>query len=150
MEQEMMAQMGFASFGKAKPKKPAENIQKPKDTINVNLHKDSKSINHDESIIKTNSQENKQHSNQDSEHDSEHDSENDLEDVDRLDELPIQSSCVLYDHSKTITCLSFDNKNSRMVSGARDHKIKLWDFHGMSSTLKSFSAFEPAEGLGCF
>jgi WD40 repeat protein len=64
---------------------------------------------------------------------------------DILDRFP-EEDCFLCDHFKACTSFSLDKANSRLVTGARDHLVKLWDFNGMISTLKPFMSFEAAEG----
>jgi WD40 repeat protein len=67
------------------------------------------------------------------------------EEVNLVDLLPT-SYCSLIDHQRAVTSFSFDRACSRLVTGSRDNKVKLWDFNGMISTLKPFLEVEPAEG----
>lgn len=48
-------------------------------------------------------------------------------------------------HSKPVTALTVDVAGARVISGGLDHKLKFWDFGGMTQELASFREKEPEE-----
>lgn len=52
--------------------------------------------------------------------------------------LPVSHQIVLKGHSKMVTCLATDGAGGRIATGSSDHDLRLWDFGGMTSELKSF------------
>jgi len=49
-------------------------------------------------------------------------------------------------HTKTVSALSLDRSGSRVVSGAYDYQMKLWNFSGMNEEMAAFRTVEPQEG----
>lgn len=47
---------------------------------------------------------------------------------------------------KVVASLDVDHSGSRVVAGSRDYGVKLFDFNGMKSDLRSFRSVEPFEG----
>lgn len=47
---------------------------------------------------------------------------------------------------KVVASLDVDHSGSRVVAGSRDYSVKLFDFNGMKSDLRSFRGVEPFEG----
>lgn len=45
---------------------------------------------------------------------------------------------MLKGHSKAVTCLDVEHTGTRMVTGSMDYTIRLYDFHGMKSDMRSF------------
>ena len=60
--------------------------------------------------------------------------------------LPVSHQIVLKGHSKTVTCLALDRSGGRLATGSSDFDMRLWDFGGMTSELRSFRHIE--EPLG--
>ena len=46
---------------------------------------------------------------------------------------------------KPVSALALDPSGARVVSGGYDYDVKLWDFAGMDSTLRSFRTLKPCE-----
>ena len=46
-----------------------------------------------------------------------------------------------------ISALALDPSGARLVTGSIDFDVKLWDFAGMDSSLKSFRSLRPCEWL---
>ncbi|EST05989.2 WD40 repeat [Kalmanozyma brasiliensis GHG001] len=61
--------------------------------------------------------------------------------------LPPTSSTTLFagTHTKTLSALTVDASGSRFALGSYDHTLSLYDFGGLTSTLKPFRLFEPVE-----
>ena len=49
-------------------------------------------------------------------------------------------------HGKAISCMDLDYTGSRLLSGSRDNTLRIFDFNGMKSTMKSFRKLEPSDG----
>lgn len=47
---------------------------------------------------------------------------------------------------KYIASLDVDHSGSRVVAGSRDYSVRLFDFNGMKSDMKSFRRIEPFDG----
>jgi WD40 repeat protein len=47
---------------------------------------------------------------------------------------------------KVVASLDVDHSGSRVLAGSRDYTIRLFDFNGMKSDLRSFRQLEPFEG----
>jgi hypothetical protein len=60
--------------------------------------------------------------------------------------LPVSHQIVLKGHSKTVTCLALDKAGGRLVTGSSDHDVRLWDFGGMTSELRSFRHIQEPMG----
>jgi len=68
-----------------------------------------------------------------------------------LQDLPISHQVSLpgegiEGHYRPITAITLDHGGSRLVTGSRDHTVKLWDFPSMDKRLRYVKSFEPAEG----
>ncbi len=74
--------------------------------------------------------------------------DDDDDDDDRLSQLrlPITHQISLRGHGKMVTCLALDRSGGRLATGSSDHDLRLWDFGGMTSELRSFRHVE--EPLG--
>ena len=59
--------------------------------------------------------------------------------------MPLTQSIVLKDHTKTVSALGIDPSGARLATGSHDYLVKLWDFGGMTTSLRTFKSFEPAE-----
>eukprot|EP00923_Selenidium_pygospionis_P044323 GHVN01076597.1.p1 GENE.GHVN01076597.1~~GHVN01076597.1.p1 ORF type:complete len:471 (-),score=70.17 GHVN01076597.1:973-2385(-) len=59
--------------------------------------------------------------------------------------LPTKKEAVIPAHQKRISALAANPKCSRVVTGGFDYKVRLWDFNGMTSTMKSFRDIDPAD-----
>eukprot|EP00743_Colponemidia_sp_Colp-15_P009177 GILK01010013.1.p1 GENE.GILK01010013.1~~GILK01010013.1.p1 ORF type:complete len:569 (+),score=120.33 GILK01010013.1:113-1708(+) len=59
--------------------------------------------------------------------------------------LPVTHEAELKGHSKTITALALDPSGSRLLTGSNDYTVKMWDFAGMHSDMRSFRSIEPHE-----
>ena len=59
-------------------------------------------------------------------------------------EFPVSHELVLKDHTKVVTALTLDPSGARVLSGSHDWDCKLWDFGGMTASLKPFKTWEPA------
>lgn len=47
---------------------------------------------------------------------------------------------------KVVTALAADPAGSRLLAGSRDYTLRMFDFNGMNSTMRSFRSLEPSEG----
>lgn len=63
---------------------------------------------------------------------------------DAREDLPITHEITLKDHTKVVSALALDPSGARIISGSHDYDCKLWDFGGMTTTLKPFKSWEPA------
>ncbi|KAH6590513.1 hypothetical protein BASA50_006757 [Batrachochytrium salamandrivorans] len=81
------------------------------------------------------------HSDSDSD-DSGSDDDNEANDTDTIP----SAMAALQDHSKAVTALSLDPAAARLVTAGRDYSVKLWDFHGMTASMKPFRTIEPSLG----
>lgn len=59
-------------------------------------------------------------------------------------EFPISHELPMKDHTKVVTALAADPSGARFVSGSHDYDCKLWDFGGMTASVKPFKTWEPA------
>ncbi|CAO1624717.1 unnamed protein product [Parajaminaea phylloscopi] len=57
--------------------------------------------------------------------------------------LPIQSEVHLAEHTKSLSALAVDPSGARVATGSYDYDVRLWDFGGMTASLKPFKTFEP-------
>lgn len=74
----------------------------------------------------------------------------DGESSDEEEETPISripsSLQIQLDHGKkTVSALALDPSGARLVTGGMDYDVKLFDFAGMDSSLKSFRSLRPCE-----
>ncbi|KAG2425173.1 hypothetical protein HXX76_013927 [Chlamydomonas incerta] len=60
--------------------------------------------------------------------------------------LPITHEAVMKGHSKAVVCLDVEHSGTRMVTGSYDYTVRIYDFHGMKSDMRSFRDIEPSEG----
>lgn len=49
-------------------------------------------------------------------------------------------------HGKAVSSIDIDHSGSRLLSGSRDNSLRIFDFNGMKSTMKSFRHLVPSEG----
>ncbi|KZW01930.1 transcription factor [Exidia glandulosa HHB12029] len=70
--------------------------------------------------------------------------ENGDDDDDDAPLFPITHELVLKDHSKVLSAIAMEPSGARMVSGAHDYELKMWDFGGMDERAKPFKSWEPA------
>jgi len=61
-------------------------------------------------------------------------------------ELPISHELTITHHERTVTAITLDSAGSRFATGSNDYKIKMYDFNGMTTALRSFRDMEPHEG----
>eukprot|EP01083_Nonionella_stella_P003119 8888_1 len=71
--------------------------------------------------------------------------EGEIEDPNPL-RLPITHEVSLKGHSRLVSALSLDPSGARLVTGSYDNNVKMWDFGGMDSHLRSFRQMTPSEG----
>lgn len=60
--------------------------------------------------------------------------------------IPVSLQVKIPAHGKRLWALASNPKGSRVVSGGHDYKVKMWDFNGMTSSMRPFREIEPAEG----
>eukprot|EP00252_Welwitschia_mirabilis_P016073 TRINITY_DN3555_c0_g1_i1.p1 TRINITY_DN3555_c0_g1~~TRINITY_DN3555_c0_g1_i1.p1 ORF type:complete len:649 (-),score=147.52 TRINITY_DN3555_c0_g1_i1:268-2214(-) len=60
--------------------------------------------------------------------------------------VPVSNEIVLRGHSKVVSALAVDHTGSRIITGSYDYTVRMYDFQGMNSQLKSFRQLEPFEG----
>ena len=65
--------------------------------------------------------------------------------ADETDRLPLAEHIQLEGHTKSIASLAVDPAGARIATGSLDYDVKLWDFGGMTTSLRPFKSFEPAE-----
>ncbi|WFD25233.1 hypothetical protein MNAN1_000200 [Malassezia nana] len=59
--------------------------------------------------------------------------------------VPLTQSLVLQGHTKTVSALGIDPSGARLATGSHDYFVKMYDFGGMTTSLRAFKSFEPAE-----
>lgn len=47
---------------------------------------------------------------------------------------------------KVVTSLDVDHSGSRLLAGSRDYSLRMFDFNGMKSDMRSFRRLEPSDG----
>eukprot|EP00388_Colpodella_angusta_P006049 GDKJ01018219.1.p1 GENE.GDKJ01018219.1~~GDKJ01018219.1.p1 ORF type:complete len:593 (-),score=111.36 GDKJ01018219.1:95-1873(-) len=57
--------------------------------------------------------------------------------------IPWENQVFLPAHTKQFTCMALNSKANRLVTGGRDSVVKLWDFQGLTSSLRSFKQINP-------
>ncbi|KAJ3311891.1 hypothetical protein HDU76_003014, partial [Blyttiomyces sp. JEL0837] len=91
-----------------------------------------------------------QHESKEVENESdEEEQEEEEDDEDDIDSniIPVTKEIKLADHRRTISAVTLDPAGARLVTGGRDCMVKLWDFHGMTSTPRPFRSLdEPCGG----
>ncbi|PNW83794.1 hypothetical protein CHLRE_04g217750v5 [Chlamydomonas reinhardtii] len=60
--------------------------------------------------------------------------------------LPITHEAIMKGHTKAVACLDVEHSGTRMVTGSYDYTVRIYDFHGMKSDMRSFRDIEPSEG----
>jgi WD repeat-containing protein 70 len=140
--EEMMRSMGLPTGFGVKKEKPKE-VQSFNSVERVGGEKRKPTVQKPPVERKENDLEQQSDEKQDLHSSASDDSEPEPENL--VDLIP-SSYCSLSDHIRAVTSFSFDRACSRLVTGSRDNKVKLWDFNGMISTLKPFLEVEPAEG----
>ncbi|GIL65412.1 hypothetical protein Vafri_19165 [Volvox africanus] len=60
--------------------------------------------------------------------------------------LPITHEAILKGHTKAVSCLDVEHSGTRMVTGSYDYTVRVYDFHGMKSDMRSFRDLEPSDG----
>eukprot|EP01119_Soliformovum_irregulare_P012578 TRINITY_DN3270_c0_g1_i1.p1 TRINITY_DN3270_c0_g1~~TRINITY_DN3270_c0_g1_i1.p1 ORF type:complete len:645 (+),score=174.21 TRINITY_DN3270_c0_g1_i1:200-1936(+) len=60
--------------------------------------------------------------------------------------IPYSHEIKLKGHERTVCAIALDPSGSRLLTGGYDNKVKMWDFAGMDTNLRSFREIEPAEG----
>ncbi len=59
--------------------------------------------------------------------------------------MPISHEAILNHGTKTVSSITIDSNGGRLATGGYDYEVKLWDFGGMDSSLKSFRTTQPCE-----
>ena len=59
--------------------------------------------------------------------------------------MPISHEATFTHGSKTVSAIGLDSNGARMATGGYDFEVKLYDFNGMDSTLRSFRSIQPCE-----
>lgn len=82
--------------------------------------------------------------------DDDDDDDMDEDDADLLPDdpyhLPINHEVTLQGQGRAVTCLDIDPSGSRLVTGSLDYTVRMFDFSGMKSDLRSFRDFTPSDG----
>ena len=52
--------------------------------------------------------------------------------------IPITKNLELVGATKGINCLAWDKSGARIISGSSDHKIRMYDFGGMTADHEPF------------
>lgn len=85
----------------------------------------------------------KPETNDDAEPEFDPDDDEDMDDGAPL--FPTTHELVLKDHGKVLSAIAMEPSGARVVSGAHDYHLKMWDFGGMASdSAKPFKSWEPA------
>ncbi|XP_055886260.1 WD repeat-containing protein 70-like isoform X1 [Biomphalaria glabrata] len=82
--------------------------------------------------------------NTDRDHDSDEDDEAE-DDENPLTKIPQSHEIILNHGAKTVSALALDPSGARLVTGSFDFDVKLWDFAGMDTSLRSFRSLRPSE-----
>ena len=53
---------------------------------------------------------------------------------------------LLAGQGKVVTSLDVDHSGSRLLAGSRDYSLRMFDFNGMKSDMRSFRRLEPSDG----
>lgn len=59
--------------------------------------------------------------------------------------MPISHEATIVYGSKTVSAIGIDSNGLRMAIGGYDFEVKLYDFNGMDSSLRSFRSLQPCE-----
>lgn len=60
--------------------------------------------------------------------------------------LPVSHEVALEGQGKVVTSLDVDHSGSRLLAGSRDYSLRMFDFNGMKSDMRSFRRLEPSDG----
>ena len=104
-------------------------------------------------LVNTNENDDDDKNNKSYESDEESENESSADDNEEVDDLatsfssmmPISHEATLNHGQKSVSAISVDSNGSRLATGGYDYMVKLWDFAGMDSTLKSFRTIQPCE-----
>ncbi|KAJ3359305.1 hypothetical protein HDU91_004969 [Kappamyces sp. JEL0680] len=142
MDEEMMKVMGFSGFGAVKKveKKQVKSLG-PVTVLPAPAAKKTEPSPVKPPNLTVNQEQPQAGGDSDAENDSDSD-----ESVDLTDRLPFAAACSLNDHDRSVTSISLDPAQSRLITGGRDNYVKLWDFNSMKGNFKPFKTIEPAEG----
>ncbi|CAD6581483.1 MAG: hypothetical protein CYPHOPRED_001586, partial [Cyphobasidiales sp. Tagirdzhanova-0007] len=77
--------------------------------------------------------------------DGEEDGGTDVDVETDTDDFPVSHEVIMKDHTKAVTAISIDPPGARIVTGAYDYDVKMWDFGGMQADFRPFKTFEPYE-----
>lgn len=70
----------------------------------------------------------------------------DIDQTDLSSQIPCSYEVLMKGHKKSITAIALDPKGFRMITGANDYNVRMWDFQGMNKSMNSFRILEPYEG----
>ncbi|GBG79575.1 hypothetical protein CBR_g29722 [Chara braunii] len=84
----------------------------------------------------------------DDDDDDDDDDEDDEDDDDDGDEyrIPMSNEIILGGHSKIVSAIAVDPTGSRVLTGSYDYAIRMYDFQGMDTRLRSFRQLVPSDG----
>ena len=60
--------------------------------------------------------------------------------------LPIAECATLQAHLKSVSALAFDPAGSRLLTGALDYTVNMFDFNGMTAACNAFASVTPSAG----
>lgn len=60
--------------------------------------------------------------------------------------LPVSHEVALEGQGKVVTTIDVDHSGSRLLAGSRDYGLRMFDFNGMKSDMRSFRRIEPSDG----
>lgn len=60
--------------------------------------------------------------------------------------LPVSHEVALEGQGKVVTSIDVDHSGSRLLAGSRDYSLRMFDFNGMKSDMRSFRRLEPSDG----
>lgn len=53
-------------------------------------------------------------------------------------QLPVTHEVTLSGHEKSVVCMDVEHSGSRLLTGSMDYTVRIYDFAGMKSDLRSF------------
>ncbi|CAK9191290.1 unnamed protein product [Sphagnum jensenii] len=77
---------------------------------------------------------------------SEEDDDIDDEEGEDVYRIPLNNEIRLKGHTKVVSAIAVDPTGSRVLTGGYDYVVRMYDFQGMDSRLRSFRQVEPSEG----
>mmetsp|Transcript_46958 Transcript_46958/g.110589 ORF Transcript_46958/g.110589 Transcript_46958/m.110589 type:complete len:703 (+) Transcript_46958:92-2200(+) len=83
---------------------------------------------------------------EDDDDEEEEEDDDDEKDYGKGSLVPCSHEAILKGHTKAVTTMSLDPSASRLLTGGYDCMVKMWDFNGMNSALKSFRELTPWDG----